>query len=265
MAMTNKISRALRALTGRRRYTVAILLAGGIGSRMASEDGTTKQLMILKGKPLIAYTARAFEDCADIDEIVVVARSEEVERVRLILAEEKIKKLSQIVKGGETRQESAKNGFDALGEDVDYVAVHDVARCMVTPDMISRVVAVAYEMKAASAATRVTDTVKIAGGDGIVRETPDRNLLWAAQTPQVFDADLYRAAVYMADKEGFRATDDNSMIEAIGHRVKLVDCGPENFKVTTKADLIMAEVLLRMQEREEKKPKKKKEKAGAAK
>lgn len=264
MAITNKICRAIRTLTGRNRYTVAVLLAGGIGSRMASEDGTTKQLMNLKGKPLIAYAARAFEDCDGIDEIVVVARNEEIERVRLILEEEKIKKVSQIVKGGETRQESAKNGFDALGEGVDYVAVHDAARCMVTPDMISRVLAVAYEMKAASAATRVTDTVKIAGGDGIVRETPDRNLLWAAQTPQVFDADLYRAATYMAEKEGFRATDDNSMVEAIGHRVKLVDCGPENFKITTKADLIMAEVLLRMQEREEKKPKKK-EKAGASK
>ena len=264
MAVTNKIGRALRAITGRRRYTVAILLAGGIGSRMASTDGTTKQLMLLKGKPLIAYTARAFEDCPDIDEIVVVARSEEIERVRTILAEEKIKKLSKIVKGGESRQESAKCGFDALGEGVDYVAVHDVARCMVTPEMISEVASVAYVMKAASAATHVTDTVKIAGGDGIVRETPDRNLLWAAQTPQIFEADLYRAAVYMADKEGFRATDDNSMVEAIGHRVKLVDCGPENFKVTTKADLIMAEVLLRMKEREAEK-KHKKDKAGDAK
>ena len=241
----------------------AAVFAGGIGSRMASEDGTTKQLMLLKGKPLIAYTARAFEDCPDIDEIVVVSRKEEIERVRAILKEEKIKKLTEIVPGGESRQESAKCGFDVLGENVDYVAVHDVARCMVTPEMISRVVSVAYEMKAASAATHVTDTVKVAGGDGIVRETPDRNLLWAAQTPQVFHADLYRAAIYMAEKEGLRATDDNSMVEAIGHRVKLVDCGDQNFKVTTKADLIMAEVLLRMQEREAQKNKK--EKAGAAK
>lgn len=250
MAITNKITQAFRVLTKRKKHTTAILLAGGIGSRMMSEDGTTKQLVLLKGKPLIAYTARAFEKCPEISEIIVVARREEIERVRVILENEKIKKLTRIVPGGETRQESAKNGFDALDQKTEYVAVHDVARCMVTPEMISNVVATAYVMKAASAATPVTDTIKVAGGDGIVRETPERDKLWAAQTPQVFEADLYRAAVYMAEKDRIRVTDDNSMVEYIGHRVKLVDCGPENFKVTTKADLIMAEVLLRMEEYE---------------
>lgn len=249
MAITTKVNRIIRAITGK-KHTTAILLAGGIGTRMANEQGETKQLMLLKGKPVIAHTVRAFDDCADIDDIVVVARADEIERVRLILKQEKIHKLRAIVKGGETRQESAKNGFDSLGEETDFVAIHDVARCMVTPAMISSVVSVAYDMRAASAATRATDTVKVAGGDGIVCETPDRERLWLAQTPQVFDADLYRAAIYMAEKDGFRATDDNSMVEHIGHRVKLVDCGPDNFKITTKADLIMAEVILRMQERE---------------
>lgn len=250
MAITKKLSHAFRVLTRRKKHTVAILLAGGTGSRMESENGTTKQLMLLRGKPLITYAARAFENCPEIDEIVVVARREEIERIRIILADEKIKKLSKIVAGGETRQESAKRGFDALDRKTEFVAVHDVARCMVTPDMISNVVATAYVTKAASAATRVTDTVKIAGGDGIVRETPDRNTLWAAQTPQVFEADLYRAAVYMAERDRIRVTDDNSMVEYIGHRIKLIDCGPENLKITTKADLIMAEVLLRLHERE---------------
>ncbi len=261
MGVTYQLGKIIRAVTGKKRArTAAVILAAGMGSRMQSEDGTTKQLMLLHGKPVLAHTLHAFADCPYIDDIVVVTRREEADRVRTLIDDEKIGKMYAVVVGGDTRQESAKNGFDALAPDVGYVAVHDAARCMVTPDMIADVVSEAYETKAASAACRVTDTVKKAGGDGIVLETPDRNMLWFAQTPQVFYADLYRAAVYMADKEHFSATDDNMLVEHIGHRVKLVDCGKDNFKITEKADLIMAEVILRLRESEAAKKDKKKDK-----
>ncbi len=256
MGFTYKINQLIRSVTGRGRpRTAAILLAGGIGSRMNSADGTTKQLMLLRGKPLFLHTVRAFQDCSYIDDIVLVVRREEMERMRALLAEEKISKLLSIVIGGDTRQESAKNGFDALPAEIGFVAIHDVARCMVTSDMIADVVSTAYDMKAASAACRLTDTVKRAGGDGIVLETLDRNTLWLAQTPQVFLSDLYRAALYMAEKEHFKATDDNMLVEHVGHTVKLVDCGPDNFKITTQADLITAEVILRLREAEARKKK----------
>ena len=255
MSVTHRIARIISAITGKKDRTAAVLLAGGVGSRMQSENGTTKQLMLLHGEPVILHTVRAFEACPYIHEIVVVSRHEEIDRVRAILTDARIRKLRCIVEGGETRLDSAARGFEAISDEVNFVAVHDVARCMVTPDMISDVVASAYETKAASAAYRVTDTVKIADRGGYVKETPDRNTLWAATTPQVFYADLYRAALCMAEKDGLRATDDNMMIEHVGHRVKLIDCGSENLKITTKADLIMAEVILRL--REAKKQKKK--------
>ena len=255
MSVTSSITRVIRAITGKKDHTAAVLLAGGIGSRMRSEGGVTKQLMPLRGEPVIVHTARAFEKCPSIHEIVVVARREEIDRVRMLLSDARIRKLRCIVEGGETRMESAACGFNAVSEETAYVAIHDVARCMVTPDMITSVVASAYETKASSAAYRMTDTVKIANGDGYVKETPDRNTLWAATTPQVFFADLYRAAMCMAEKDGLRATDDNMMIEHVGHRVRLIDCGCENIKITTKADLIMAEVILRLRETEKQKKK----------
>ena len=261
MSVTYRVNQLIRAVAGRKRgRTAAIILAGGVGSRMNHPNGMTKQMMLLAGKPILSHAVRPFEECPYIDDIVVVARREEADAVRALLSEEKISKLRCVVYGGDTRQESAKNGFDALSHDVMFVAIHDAARCMVTSSMIADVVSAAYEFKAASAACRVTDTIKRAGNDGIVLETLDRQTLWAATTPQIFYADLYRAALYMAEKEHFRATDDNMLVEHVGHRVKLIDCGPENFKITVKADLIMAEVVLRLRESEGKKGSKSKKK-----
>ncbi len=248
MSKTYHICRIIRWLSRKKRpSTTAILLAGGVGSRMKREDGKTKQMLPLCGVPVLAHTARAFEDCPYIDQIVVVTRKEEIPHVREMMAEYGIKKFYRAVVGGSTRQLSALEGFEAIdGENCRFVAIHDVARCLITPGQISDVVAEAYATGAAAAACRVHDTVKRANGNQFVLETIDRESLWLAQTPQVFSATLYRAAAYTAQAADFAATDDVMLCERIGQAVRLVDCGDENFKITTDADLLRAETILRI-------------------
>jgi 2-C-methyl-D-erythritol 4-phosphate cytidylyltransferase len=245
MSKTFHACRALRWLTGRKTpHTTAILLAGGSGVRMG-EGGVTKQMLLLGGTPVVLHTLRAFESCPYIHEIVLVAKRDELDAMRALCEVFAVKKLRAIVAGGSTRQLSALAGFEAIdGKKTKYVAIHDVARCLVTPDMIADVVATAYAEKAAIAACRVTDTVKRAGAGGYIAKTEDRDTLWCAQTPQVFSADLYCAAAYTAMQAKFAATDDAMLCERIGQRVKLVDCGRENIKLTTPADIPAAEAIL---------------------
>ena len=129
-----------------------------------------------------------------------------------------------------------------------YVAVHDAARCLVTPNMISSVATMAYAHRAASAACPVTDTVKQVNDLGFVEKTLDRTKLFRAQTPQIFESKLYRAATYVAFEKKLAVTDDNMLVEALGQTVKMVDCGYENIKVTTKEDLYFARAILQMRE-----------------
>ena len=248
MHKTYHICRVMRWFSRKKRpFTTAILLAGGIGSRMKREDGKTKQMLPICGAPVLAHTARAFEECPYIDQIIVVAREEELSCVREMMAAYGIKKFCRAVVGGATRQLSALAGFEAIdGDKCRFVAIHDAARCLITPGQISDVVAEAYATGAAAAACRVHDTVKRANGNRYVLETIDRESLWLAATPQVFSATLYRAAAYTAKAANFTATDDVMLCERIGQAVRLVDCGEENFKITTNADLLRAEIVLRM-------------------
>lgn len=245
---TYRICRVLRLLSGKRRpYTAALILAGGCGSRMARADGVTKQMLPVGGVPVLLRSVRAFDACPYIDEIVVVARKEEAEAVRLMMRENGVRKFREVVPGGKTRQDSALRGFEAIDrERLGFVAIHDAARCLIRPDVIADVVAAAYANRAAAAAVRVYDTVKRASADGYVEKTIARDRLWLAATPQVFSANLYRAAAYSAQKDGFLATDDMMLCERIGQAVKLVDCGDDNFKLTTPGDVVRAEAVLRM-------------------
>ena len=153
-----------------------------------------------------------------------------------------ITKLTKLVQGGETRAESVKNGFSAIDKKAKYVAIHDGARCLITPEMIRKVLRAAYRNKAASAATSVSDTVKLSDKRHMISQTLDRDLIYLAQTPQVFHADLYRAALAKCNPEG--CTDDNQLMEQLGVAVKLVDCGKENIKITRPEDIRFAELLL---------------------
>jgi 2-C-methyl-D-erythritol 4-phosphate cytidylyltransferase len=224
-------------------YTAAVILAGGSGVRMGSS--TPKQLMMLCGKPVFIHTALAFQKCRLIDEIVLVVREEEVAAVKILCQRYGIKKCRAVVTGGETRQESAEHGFEAVSPKAVYVAFHDAARCMVTPSQIRDVALAAYAYRAASAGMRVTDTVKLVNQYGFIEKTVPREDVWLASTPQFFHKAYYGAAIKMAKEKNLDFTDDNALMELIGQRVKMVDTGNENFKITVSGDLDRAELILR--------------------
>ncbi len=242
------LANIIHALKGTKRpKTTAIILAGGSGTRLGGE--TTKQLVEICGKYVVVHTLLAFEECLYIDEIVVAAKKEEIPLYRDIAKKYGIKKLKCVTVGGEDRQESALRAFDKISDDTKYVAIHDAARCLITPEQIRDVAVTAYEVGAAIAATRAKDTVKIVEADR-VKETPDRSTLWLASTPQIIRADVYRASAYMAKKEGFKGTDDASLLERLGFSVAPVNVGDENIKITTPTDLLLAELILKKRKKE---------------
>ncbi len=223
----------------------AVILAAGIGSRMQSCK--TKQQMLVGGISVLRRTLLAFEKCDDISSIVVVTRVEELDFVKDEAVG--ITKHYKTVIGGSTRAESASNGFSAVPEDTDYVAIHDAARCLVTPEVISRVASDARKYGAATAASRVTDTVKIIDTDGFVSSTPDRKLVMLATTPQIFSTFIYNKAIQNVDLSDTSITDDNMMVEKIGVKVYCTDAGAGNIKITAKGDIEYAEYLLGVNEK----------------
>jgi 2-C-methyl-D-erythritol 4-phosphate cytidylyltransferase len=150
-----------------------------------------------------------------------------------------------LVPGGADRQASVCAGLAAAPVETDVVLVHDGARPLVTPEIVNAAIRVAATEGAAVVAVPVTDTIKVADVDDRVAETPPRGRLWAAQTPQAFRAGWLRAAHARALADGFRGTDDSSLVERMGRPVRLVPGSPENLKITTTADLVRAEQILR--------------------
>lgn len=239
------LANTLRAVSGsprRIKPTSAIIVAGGRSTRMGGE--LLKQHRKVGGMPVVVRTLKAFEACELIDDIVVVTLPGETALYEGYRDTYSLSKLHAIVAGGATRQESVLCGFEAISPRSEFVAIHDAARCLVTLDMIEAVCLTAYKTRAATAATAVTDTVKLADKRGCIAETADRDIVWLAQTPQVFNVTLYRAAAYTAREAGFVATDDNSLVERIQNPVKLVECGRENIKITTPDDIALAEEIL---------------------
>ena len=243
---TQKIVSAIRAIRGvpdPKNFTSAIIAAAGLSQRFGGD--VTKQRTDILGLPLLVYTLRAYEETDCIHEIVIVARKEEVSYWEQLCKSYSITKLSRIVVGGNTRQESVRKGLDAVSKHSKFVAIADGARCLTEPEQIKSVCRSAYKYGAATAAHRSADTVKIADSKGFIEKTQDRSTVWMAQTPQVFKTKLYRAAAYVSLKEGYEGTDDNSLVEFIGHPIKLVECGAQNIKITTKDDIAIAEGVLR--------------------
>ena len=227
----------------KRAKTSAIILCAGSSTRFSAEK-ENKQMALVSGTPVILRTIDAFEKCEFINEIVLVVRKEDAEKYKELVCENGLKKVSCIVIGGETRQSSALRGFKHISEKSKYVAIHDGARCLVTPEIIQKVIFEADAHKAASAASRVTDTVKIADKNGFIAKTVDRNYVWNVQTPQVFEVKLYQACAYNAKDKGIDATDDCMLLESAGFKVKLVDTGKSNIKITVKEDISLAEYIL---------------------
>lgn len=223
------------------RYTTAVIVAAGDGTRMGSR--MSKQLIPLCGRPAIEYTLRAFQSCDLIREIIVVARPQDINDIAQIAFV--FKKVMAITAGGADRAESVRKGIHAASRVTTHYAIHDGARVLITPDEITRVLNAAYETDAATLGIPVTDTVKIVGEDGNILSTPDRSTLWAVQTPQVFERSLYRRAIDHAVENGLSVTDDCAMVEAIGTPVRVVRGEYTNIKLTTPADITIAEALLK--------------------
>ncbi|MBQ9802991.1 MAG: 2-C-methyl-D-erythritol 4-phosphate cytidylyltransferase [Clostridia bacterium] len=249
MATLYKTADALRALNGKKRpHTSAVIVAAGGSTRMGGT--TSKQLLEVGGIPVLARTMLAFENTKQIDEIVVVARAADLNTVGELAALYRITKLIAVVSGGATRAKSAQNGFMHISNSAKFVVIHDGARCLVTPEMIEKVLRAAYRHKAATAVAPVFDTVKTVDSQGFIKKTVDRKSLMLATTPQVFSTNLYRAAIEtVKDTEQF--TDDNQMMESLPFPVKTVNCGRENIKITEPLDLLLAECILAERKTEE--------------
>ena len=216
----------------------AVIVAAGSASRMGGID---KVMAPLGGEPMIARTVRAFQDCDAVSEIVIVTRPDLILPITELC--KGCSKVTAVVAGGNSRQESVGNGLNALSKDIKLAAIHDGARPLITWQLIDWVIRAANTYGAAAPAIPVKDTVKTVEG-GIVVNTPDRSKLRAVQTPQVFDIDLLKGALLKAQQDGAEVTDDCSAVERLGMKVKIVEGDEKNLKVTTPMDLKIAEMLL---------------------
>ena len=236
-------------LTAHRRakhpYCAALVPAAGSSERMG---GTDKLTALLLGVPVLHRTLRALDNAAEIDEIVVAVRPDRLEEIAALCARAGVKKPLRVVEGGDSRARSVLLAALMASESCDLLAVHDGARPLIRPEQVDELVRLGRQTYAVAPSLPVTDTVKVADETGLVRSTPDRKSLYAVQTPQVFQADLLKAALQSAIDAGAEITDDCSAVERLGKEVYLTRGWRENIKITTQEDLTLAEVFLRERE-----------------
>ena len=219
----------------------AIIVAAGRGERMSGLD---KMFAPLGGKPVLARVVNVFEQCNSIDQIVVALSAQALEQGKKLVAQEGFSKVTDVCLGGELRQNSVAAGLSRL-KNCHWVVIHDGARPLVTVALIETGLGVAGEIGAAVAAVPVTDTIKVAGDDRFVQKTPLRQNLWAVQTPQVFRSDIITQAYRKIRAE---VTDDASLVERLGCRIKLYMGSYDNIKITNASDLALAEIIWREHE-----------------
>ena len=214
----------------------AIIVAAGKSQRMS---GTDKIFAPLAGQPVLLRVLQPFIDCPSVDRIVVVLNNRNYDEGKALIVEQNWEKEVAVCIGGRRRQDSVLAGLKLL-RDCDYVVIQDGARPFVNIDLIERGIDAAMENGAAVAAVPVTDTIKIADKDLIVKQTLERDGLWICQTPQVFLYDVLMKAYREAAAE---VTDDAQIVELAGGKVKLYPGSYDNIKITTQADLAIAEML----------------------
>jgi len=219
----------------------AIIPAAGQGARMGSS--TPKQFLLLQGKPILHHTLQAFTASGHVDAVILVVPEKEFEAAesQWLQGHDIVKK---IVVGGKERQDSVYNGFCALDRDTDVVLVHDGVRPFVTPDMIRRSIEAADRYGAAIAAVPVNDTIKLSDAEGFVEKTVDRSGLWRVQTPQAFQYAVLAQAFQKAVRDSYYGTDEGSLLEYAGKKVKIIEGSEMNIKITRKEDLILGEAIL---------------------
>ena len=221
----------------------AVVPAAGSSPRM----GQDKVLLPLDGVPVIIRTLGALDNCPLIDEIVVVTREDLIVPISGLCRDAALSKVRKVVRGGDTRTRSVLAGVEELSRSIELAAIHDGARPLVSQQVLEEVIRRAAHCGAAAAAVPVMDTVNVAR-DGLVESTPDRSVLYAVQTPQVFQRDLIRGALTKALEAEAALTDDCSAVERLGIGVALTQGDYCNLKLTTPEDIAMAEALLAWRE-----------------
>ncbi|MFH1401901.1 MAG: 2-C-methyl-D-erythritol 4-phosphate cytidylyltransferase [Parcubacteria group bacterium] len=225
---------------------IAIILAAGIGKRMNGQD---KVLFRIKGKPLFFYTAKIFEDHPKIDKIIFVVRKIYFKSIFSAAKNYNLGKIARVVDGGKERQDSAFLGLVAAKEigakKGDLILFHNVANPLVLPKEISEVLEAAKKHKAALLCQPAKDTIKEVDKNGFLIKTLDRKKIFLAQVPQVIEYNLAKTAFEAAKKDRFYGTDDVSLVERLGKKVKIILCSYKNIKITTRDDLKIVAPLVR--------------------
>jgi len=233
------IMKLLRHRKDKMRCSV-VVVAAGTASRM---EGIDKVLAPLGDLPILVRTLQVFEQCSHVSEVIVVTREDLLIDISRMCKEYSLYKVCKVVVGGVERTLSVRAGLREVDRDAELIAIHDGARPFLTQQVLRDVLAQAAVSGAAAPAIPVTDTVKRAA-DGLVEETVDRSCLWAVQTPQVFQADLIRAAIEKAVSDQAVLTDDCSAVERLGMKVVLTAGDRTNIKVTTPFDLVLGQAIL---------------------
>lgn len=220
-----------------------LIPAAGTGRRMGSQRN--KLLLTLSGQSIVAWTLLAANAAERVKWIGLISQPEDWEDFKAILADLSLTKPVVLIQGGSTRQESVYNGLQALPPSAKHVLIHDGARCLATPDLFDRCAVALESYDGLIAAIPVKDTIKVVDEGRNIQSTPDRSLLWAAQTPQGFDVAQLKACHDRGRLEGWEVTDDAALFEQCGLSVHIVEGEETNLKVTTPVDLAIAEFILK--------------------
>ncbi len=227
-----------------------LIPAAGSGRRMNPEwlrQGTpqrNKLLLNLLGKSLLAWTLLAAEESSHLDWIGIIGQPSDRDDFATIVTQLSLTKPVHLIQGGSTRQESVYNGLQALPPEAKHVLIHDGARCLATPKLFDRCAQAVLTCPGLIAAVPVKDTIKVVDDANLIKSTPDRSQLWAAQTPQAFSVRLLKKCHQEGREQGWEVTDDAALFEKCDLPVQIVEGEETNLKVTTPVDLAIAEFIL---------------------
>ncbi len=235
-------SKHLDELFGENDMIAGLVVAGGKSERMGPQ--ADKAFLSLGTQPVLAYSMLAFENCTDIDTIILVVRKDRLSAARGLVQLYGCSKVTKVLPGGSRRQDSVCNGLAEMDEEVTIVAVHDGARPCVTPQLISETIKSAKRYGSGVAAAKITDTVKEVPKGMVVSKTIDRAHLWAVQTPQTFKKELLEQGYAAANKKRLTVTDEASAVELVHKGIRLVPSSWRNIKITVPEDLAIATSLL---------------------
>lgn len=228
------------------KFCSAIIVAAGQGRRMGTK--VSKQFLEFEGRPILAYTLKKFQDCKEIDEIIVVTNEENIDYCKLNIVDKySFDKVRDIVAGGSERQFSVYNGISQVSKRSDIVLIHDGVRPFVKVENILDTIKGAIDNRACILGVKAKDTIKITNKNNVIINTPNRDDLWYIQTPQSFEYKLIKESYEKALKDGIFVTDDAMIVERLGIDVMITEGSYDNIKITTMEDLIMCNLLIESQ------------------